>query len=365
MKWILFSAEIYYFLAVLLFLFLSLLKRVDAGRDFSLAFFLAALGVVVNAATIRLEGLLFLNTYQVDLFSQVIKAMLSMGLFLVICICGNLEGVEHRRHPEFYLLLFTCTLAMMMLVSAVHLLTIYVALELSSYSLYILVALRRERDIGLEAGLKYFLIGITASALMLFGLAILYGTIQATYVRDIIEVLPGVIDRPLVVIGLLFALCGFFFKLAVFPFHFWAADVYQGAANQVAAYIATASKVAAIAILVRMVALSGGDSHYLAQVLVALSIISMTIGNLAALVQKDLKRLLAYSSVAHAGYVLIGILSMSPDGYASAIFYALAVLIMKFTSFLVVVKVADDGSNLQNPLHGLIQAVDTRGQNPL
>jgi NADH-quinone oxidoreductase subunit N len=347
MKWILFSAEIYYFLAVLLFLFLSLLKRVDARRDYFLALFLAALGVVVNVASVRLEGLLFLDTYQVDLFSQVFKAMLSMGLFLVVCICSNLEGIEKRHHPEFYLLLFTCTLAMMLLVSAAHLLTIYVALELSSYSLYILVALRRQRDIGLEAGIKYFLIGITASAVMLFGLAILYGTIQATYVRGIVEVLPGAIDRPLVIIGLLLALCGFFFKLAVFPFHFWAPDVYQGAANQVAAYIATASKVAAIAILVRMVALSGGDSRYLVHVLVTLSIISMTVGNLAALVQKDLKRLLAYSSVAHAGYVLIGIISMSPDGYASVIFYALAVLIMKFTCFLVVVKVAHNGQNIE------------------
>jgi NADH-quinone oxidoreductase subunit N len=347
MNWILFSVEMYYFLAVVLFLFLSMLKKIDTGRDYLLALFLAALGVIVNVATVRLEGLLFLGTYQVDLFSQVFKAMLSLGLFLVVCICGNLEGVEKRRHPEFYLLLFTCTLAMIMLVSAVHLLTIYVALELSSYSLYILVALRRERNIAVEAGIKYFLVGITASAVMLFGMAILYGTIQATYIRDIIEVLPGAIDRPLVVIGLLLTLCGFFFKLAVFPFHFWAPDVYQGAANQVAAYIATASKVAAIAILVRMVALSSGDSPYLVQVLVTLSIVSMTVGNLAAIVQKDLKRLLAYSSVAHAGYVLIGILSVSPDGYASAIFYALAVLVMKFTSFLVLVKVADNGRNIE------------------
>ncbi|MGD2270011.1 MAG: NADH-quinone oxidoreductase subunit N [Desulfobacterales bacterium] len=347
MNWILFSVEIYYFLAVVLFLFLSMLKTVDTGRAYVLALFLAASGVIVNVATVKLEGLLFLGTYRVDLFSQVFKAMLSLGLFLVVCICGNLEGVEKRRHPEFYLLLFTCTLAMIMLVSAVHLMTIYVALELSSYSLYILVALRRERNIAVEAGIKYFLVGITASAVMLFGMAILYGTIQATYIRDIIEVLPGAIDRPLVVIGLLLTLCGFFFKLAVFPFHFWAPDVYQGAANQVAAYIATASKVAAIAILVRMVALSSGDSPYLIQVLVTLSIVSMTVGNLAAIVQKDLKRLLAYSSVAHAGYVLIGILSVGPDGYASAIFYALAVLIMKFTSFLVLVKVSDNGRNIE------------------
>ncbi|MCG6917216.1 MAG: NADH-quinone oxidoreductase subunit N, partial [Deltaproteobacteria bacterium] len=126
-----------------------------------------------------------------------------------------------------------------------------------------------------------------------------------------------------------------------------APDAYQGAANQVTAYIATASKVAAVAILTRMVALSSGSSIYLVHVLVTLSIASMTLGNLVAIVQKDMKRLLAYSSISHAGYVLIGILSMDQSGYAGAIFYAMAYLIMKFTCFLVVVKVAYDGSDLK------------------
>jgi NADH-quinone oxidoreductase subunit N len=147
-------------------------------------------------------------------------------------------------------------------------------------------------------------------------------------------------------IGLLLTLCGFFFKLALFPFHVWAPTVYQGAANQVTAYIATASKVAAIAILIRLVALTGGTNLNLAHVLIALSLLSMTLGNLVAIIQKDFKRLLAYSAIAHAGYVLIGILSMSESGYASAIFYAVAYLVMNFTCFLVLIKVAHDGHNL-------------------
>lgn len=182
--------------------------------------------------------------------------------------------------------------------------------------------------------------------MMLFGFALLYGSVHAAYLVEILKILPNVINRPMVIVALILLLTGFFFKLAVFPFHFWAPDVYEGAANQVATYIATASKVAAIAILTRIVALSGGASTYLVHILVTLSIVTMTIGNLAAVVQKDLKRLLAYSSVAHAGYVLIGILSMTAAGYSSAIFYALSVLMMKFTCFLVLVKVADDGRNL-------------------
>jgi NADH-quinone oxidoreductase subunit N len=347
MKWFLFVPELYYFAGGMIFLFLSMAKQANPRRDYITALFLAIIGVAVCLASIRQEGLLFFEAYRVDLFSQVFKVLLSIGLFLIISICSNLNGVAKRYHAEFFLLLFVCTLAMMLLVSSVHILSIYVALELSSYSLYILVALRKNERFGLEAGLKYFLVGIFASAVMLFGVALLYSTTKATYVTEMIRVLPGLLDSPAVVIGLLLTLCGFFFKLAVFPFHFWAPDVYQGAANQATAYIATASKVAAVAILIRMVAVSGDGSIYLVHVLVTLAIVSMTVGNLAAIVQKDFKRLLAYSTVAHAGYVLIGILSMNAAGYMSAIFYVTALLFMKFTVFLVVVKVADDGRNIE------------------
>ena len=347
MKWFLFYPELFYFAAGMIFLFMSMAKTNSPRRNYFTGLSLAVLGVMICLASMKQEGLLFFQAYQVDLFSQVFKVLLSIGLFLIISICSNLNGVAEKYHPEFYLLLFVCTLAMMLLVSSVHILTIYVALELSSYSLYILVALRKDKQIGLEAGLKYFLVGIFASAVMLFGVALLYSTAKATYVTEMIQVLPGMLDTPAVIIGLLLTLCGFFFKLAVFPFHFWAPDVYQGAANQATAYIATASKVAAIAILSRMVAASGDGSTYLVHVLVTLAIVSMTVGNLAAIVQKDLKRLLAYSTVAHAGYVLIGILSMNTAGYAGAIFYATALLLMKFTVFLVVIKVAEDGGNIE------------------
>ena len=358
MKWMIFSPEIYYLLVSLWFLLLSMMPRAKARHNYFSALFLAAAGVVLCLIMVNSDGSLFLNAYQVSLFSQVFKVLLSLGLFLVICLCPNLSGIKEKHHPEFYLLLFVGTLAMMMLVSSVHLLAIYISLELSSYSLYILVAFRREKDIGIEAAIKFFLIGISTSAVMLFGLALLYGTTQATYLNDMIQVLPDVIDNPAVIIGLLLTLSGFFFKLAVFPFHFWAPDVYQGSANQVTAYIATVSKVAAIALLIRMVALTdtGAAGNYLVQILAILSVVSMTVGNLAAIVQKDIKRLLAYSTVAHAGYVLIGILSMNQAGYSGVIFYALALLLMKFTAFLVVVKIADDGRNLQlDQLAGLHQ----------
>ena len=343
MNGLIFAPEISFLAVAAIFLILSVM-RPNSRRDFSMALFLAALGMVVTLSTIRLEGSLIHGAYRIDLFSQVFKGLLSLGFFLVVCLCSNLTGIREKQHPEFYLLLATCTLGMMLLVSSLELLTMYVALELASYSLYALVPLRSGGQ-QMEAGVKYFLTGIATSALMLFGLASLFAATQTTLISELAMKLPGLLTSPMAFIGLLLTLCGFFFKLALFPFHVWAPGVYQGAANQVTAFVATATKVTAVAMLIRLVSMSGGSTS-LAHVLIALAIISMTYGNLVALVQKDFKRLLAYSAIAHAGYALLGVLSMNETGYAASVFYAGAYFSMTFICFLVAVKVASDGRNL-------------------
>lgn len=351
MNWIVFSPELWLLATAGLFLGRSML-RPDPARDHVFAMVTAAIAVGVALAGLGFSGDLFAGTYRIDLFSQFYKCLLTIGLFLVVCLCRDRTGVREDLQAEFYLLLAVSTLAMMMLVSCVHLLTIYVALELSSYTLYILVSLRRDRVRGIRAGLKYFLVGASASAVMLFGLALIYGTTGEAYLVRLMAGLSIYAAQPAFTLGLIMGLCGFFFKLAIFPFHIWAPDVYEGAANPVAAYIATVSKVAAIGILVRMAAL--GDTAYFVDVLAVLAITSMTVGNLAALAQQDFKRLLAYSSVAHGGYLLIGVLSMGDAGYAAATFYALAVLVMKFTCFMVVVNVTvGDGNPTVADLAGL------------
>jgi NADH-quinone oxidoreductase subunit N len=347
MKWMIAAPEIYYFAAALWFLLVSFVTRPDPKREQATAFILAILGIAVCLGSVWSNGYLFIKAYRADLFTQVFKVLLAFGLFLIATVCAEMPDLRRRNIRDFYLLLFTCTLAMMLLVSADHLLAIYLSLELSSYSLYILVALRKEGTFGLEAGIKYFLVGTFASAVMIFGMALLYSATGSAYLTEIAKTVPAIIDRPVVMFALVLILGGFFFKLAVFPFHFWAADTYQGAMNQVAAYIATSSKVAAIAILLRVVALVGQGSVYLGNALVILSIVSMTLGNLAAIVQKDIKRLLAFSTIAHSGYIIIGILAMNTAGYTSAVFYAIALLLMKFTVFFVIIKVAYDGRDLQ------------------
>jgi NADH-quinone oxidoreductase subunit N len=343
MSWLILGPEIYFLAVAAVFLVLSV-TRSSGRHDFSVALFLAAIAVAVTLAAIRMEGSLAYGAYRVDLFSQVFKGLLSMGFFLVVCLCSNLNGIQEARRSEFYLLLATCTLGMMLLVSSVELLTLYVALELASYSLYALVPLRSGGQ-QMEAGIKYFLIGIATSALMLFGMASLFAATETTLISEMALKLPNLLNTPMAFVGLLLTLCGFFFKLALFPFHVWAPSVYQGAANQVTAFVATATKVTAIAMIVRLVSMGRGNTS-LAHVLIVLAVISMTYGNIVALIQKDFKRLLAYSAIAHAGYALIGILSMNPTGYAAAVFYAVAYLAMTFTCFLVAVKVASDGRNV-------------------
>jgi NADH-quinone oxidoreductase subunit N len=347
MNVMLFGPELYYLGVALIFFGLTLRRKVQVKADYQIALGLAGLGVVVTAACLFQQGDLFFKAYRVDLFSQIFKFILALGLFLVLTISHNLAHIEARDHGEFYLFLTTTTIGMMMLVSAVELLTIYVALELSSYSLYILVPLRRGDGIDVEAGIKYLFIGAVSSGFMLFGLSYIFGATQTTYLAEILPKMAQLVNSPIGLLGLLLTLAGFFFKLSVFPFHFWAPDVYQGAANQVTTFIATASKAAAAALLVRLAALGVSYGYSFTQGLVILSIVSMTLGNLVAIVQKDFKRMLAYSSIAHAGIFLMGVLTLKEAGFIGVIYYALAYLVMNFTVFMVLSEVATDGRDLK------------------
>ncbi|MCJ7833135.1 MAG: NADH-quinone oxidoreductase subunit N, partial [Deltaproteobacteria bacterium] len=292
---------------------------------------------------------------RVDLFSQTFKCLISLGLFLVVVLGRKLKGIEERLQPEFFMFLSLSSLGLSLMVSSVELLTIFIAMELSSYSLYVLIPIRNQaHGQQMEAAIKYIIFGAAATGVMLFGMSYVFGVTGSTYLVDILQKMPLLLKEPIAIIGLLLVLCGFFFKLAVVPFHFWTPDIYQGAANETASFVATMPKLGAVALLLRLVSLAGSGAVDLIQVLVLLSAVSMTIGNLAALVQKDLNRLLAYSSIAHAGYVLLGVLTLNAAGFSAAVYHISAYLLMNVACFLVVCSVSRQGENVTiNDLSGL------------
>jgi len=265
----------------------------------------------------------FPGIYRVDFFSQLVKTALAVGYLLVVVISKDPRTLRAATWHEFPLFLLLSTVGMMMMVSATELLTLYISMEMSAYPLYIVVALHRNRAIGSESSTKYMIQGMAASAISLYGMSFLFGLLGSTYFSALGAQLGIVALQPVFWLAMVLILSGFLFKLAVFPFHFWAPDTYQAAPHEVVTFIATASKVAAVALLCRIVALVIPSSESLLHarpVLMWLSIAAMTLGNLAALRQKDLKRLLGYSAVAHGGYILVGIQALSGLGLTAALF---------------------------------------------
>jgi len=342
----LFLPELYLLLLALLFFVQSLWQSPTRVNQL-LALWLSAIGVGIGVLSLPLSGELFSRTYRVDLFSQAFKVLIQIGLFVVIFIGRDLKSIPARIHPEYCMFLFLSSLGLTLMVSSVELLTIFIAMELSSYSLYILIPLRKQSFvIHMEAAIKYIIFGAAATGVMLFGMSYLFGLTQSTYLPVLIQKLPLLLTQPLGVVGLLLVLCGFFFKLAVIPFHFWAPDVYQGAANDTTTFIATMPKLAGLALLLRVASLGGPHNLDLVRILVLLAALSMTFGNLVALVQQDIKRLLAYSSIAHAGYILLGVLTLNVNGYAAAFFHITAYLLMNLACFMVVCTVSRQGEDV-------------------
>jgi len=268
---------------------------------------------------------------------------------------GKRNEIEDGYLAEYFMFLGFSTLGLMMLVSSVELISIAISLEISSYSLYVIVPLRKSQTkIQLEASMKYLFFGAISSGIMIYGMSYLYGMTQSTFLSKIIFILPKFLDQPIGILAIILTLAGFFFKLSLFPFHFWAPDIYEGASNTTTTFIATVPKVAAAALLIRIVTMASSADPVFVTILIVLAALSMTFGNIVGLVQKDIKRLLGYSGIAHAGYLIMGILAMSKDGNAAAIYYMVVYLFMNLGVFYVVLLLARSGENITlNDLSGL------------
>ncbi len=319
-----------------------------AARRAALCMAVTTLGAAALAAT--QSATLFAGAYRVDAFSQFLKIVLSLGFVLVLLLNGELPDIRPEVKPEYYLFLTLSVCGLLMLVSCIDVITLVVALQLAAFPLYLMVPMRRERTgqrSQMEAAIKYLMFGIAANGVMLFGLSYLFGLTGTTSLPEMMRRLDPFLDSPFAVAGLGFTFCGLFYKLAVFPFHFWTPDVYEGAAHETAGFVASLPKIGAVAVMVRFVSLAGPESKTLAGLLTLLAVASMFYGNLLALAQTDLKRLLGFSSIAHAGYGLIGFVALDPAGYTAALFYIVGYLFMVVACFVVVARVARDGVNVQ------------------
>ncbi len=327
------------------FLFLSLADRKDSLFFWARAMALA--GLVVTLTSVAGEGQLFSGAYRIDLFSQIFKVLISAGFCYVVFMFGSEDEVESRYLPDYLMFLTFSTLGLMMLASAVELISIVISLEISSFSLYAVVPLRRSQTgLQLEAAVKYLFFGAASTGVMLFGMGYLYAMAGSTFLADITRVLPAFISQPVGILAVALTMIGFFFKLSLFPLHFWAPDIYEGASNTTTTFIATVPKIAAVALLIRIAMLAPSASLPLANILMILAALSMTVGNLVGLIQKDVKRLLAYSGIAHAGYLMLGVISLGSGGGASAIYYIAIYLFMNLACFYVITLMSKSGENV-------------------
>ncbi|MFH1033343.1 MAG: NADH-quinone oxidoreductase subunit N [Pseudomonadota bacterium] len=315
---------------------------------------LAALaGVVAAALSLSCNGTMFWDAYKIDGLSQFFKFAVAVGFAIASLNASSQPTLEPGKRADYFLLLALSAWGLMLLASSVELITIYLALEISSYSLYGLIPLRGKDARASEAGIKYILFGAAATAISLFGLSYILAAQHSSYLSVLVAKSWSWAEAPLGLAGLSLFMVGFFFKLALFPFHFWCPDVYDGTSNETAAYAATLPKLGAVVVLIRLAALLKPGLE-VTTVLAVLGALSMTFGNLAALTQQDIKRILGYSSVAHAGYVMVGLVAASSRGLAAAGFYSLVYLLMNLTCFWVICRLSTDGRNLQlNDLNGL------------
>lgn len=332
-----------------LILFIFSLGKPASGTIKNVALGFAALTLVVALLCLKSEGKLFYSTYQIDFFSQLFKTLIALATLIVLIFSDAKGDVQDETRAEYYLFLFMSVLGLMMLVSSVELLSIFVSLELSSFAVYIMVPMRNNTNASgnqVEAGIKYLLFGVMATGLMLFGMSYMYGLTGSTQLPVIAEKLTQLYSQPAAVIAIVLVLAGFFYKLALFPLHFWVPDIYEGASNETTAFIAAVPKLAAVALLLRLITLVSSEGEVIVNVLMVCAVLSMFYGNLSALIQKDVKRLLGFSGISHAGFVLVGLLTFKLTGYATAMYYITGYVFMNLACFLVICSVSEKGKNV-------------------
>jgi len=302
---------------------------------------------------------LFNNMFVDDLMSDVLKLFSYLAVSMMLVYSRTYLLTRGLFTGEFLALVLFTLMGMMVMISASSFITLYLGLELLSLSLYAMVALQRDSATATEAAMKYFILGALASGLLLYGMSMLYGATGSLNVNEISHAIQqGVANKPLLVFGLVFIVSGLAFKLGAVPFHMWIPDVYHGAPTAMTMLIGTAPKLAAFAFTMRILVegMQPLMEHW-SSMLAILAVLSMAIGNITAISQTNIKRMFAYSTIAHMGFLLVGVLSGGIEGYGSAMFYAVIYVLMSLGGFGMIMLMSREGfeADSLNDFKGLNQ----------
>jgi NADH-quinone oxidoreductase subunit N len=334
-------------------------KKRAPGVVSVLAMVMLALTVVLTVFMNKGDALAFNGLFVTDQFAVFMKVLVLLGSIVALLMSDGFIQRERMNRFEYPILVIFATLGMMMMISANDLISLYIGLELQSLSLYVLAAFQRDNLRSTEAGLKYFVLGALSSGMLLYGCSLIYGFTGSTSFTVLSTELSvhGAGSVGLVV-GIVFLCAGLAFKISAVPFHMWTPDVYEGAPTPVTAFFAAAPKIAAIALLIRVLMEPfGGLVDEWRQVIIAISAASMVLGAFAAIAQKNIKRLMAYSSIGHVGYALVGLAAGSEIGVRGILLYMTIYMIMTLGTFACILCMRRNGVMVEeiDDLSGLSQ----------
>ena len=292
--------------------------------------------------------IIFSGSFILDNMASIFKVFMA-GSTMVALVYTRHYLTEHKLfRGEYFVLVMLSMLGMMVMVSGYSLLTLYLGLEILSLSLYTLIAIARERAGAIEAALKYFVLGAIASGLLLYGMSMIYGISGSINITDIATFAANstLASREMLILnfGLVFLVIGIAFKLGAVPFHMWVPDVYQGAPTSVTMFLSTVPKIAAVAMLVRILVDGMGAMHaYWSDLFMVMALLSIALGSVVALMQTNIKRMLAYSTISHIGFILLGFVTGVVEGYGAAVFYVLVYILMSMAAFGMIILLNKEG----------------------
>jgi NADH-quinone oxidoreductase subunit N len=317
---------------------------------YGLSQFSLALTLVVVLWSLGDRGMTFSNTYIKDGLSDLLKIFICIVNMLVLLYSVNYLKARQLMQGEFFVLAVFSTLGMLIMVSAYHMLTLYLGLELMSLCLYAMVAMQRDSAVATEAAMKYFILGSIASGMLLYGMSIIYGVTGSLAINEVALAIANTTGNETILsFGIVFLVIGIGFKFGAVPFHMWLPDVYHGAPTAMTLFIAAAPKIAAFALIIRLLAEGLLDlQNYWQDMLVMLAVLSMILGNVVAIAQSNLKRMLAYSTISHVGFLLMGVLSGTEEGFAASLFYTLIYALMTLGAFGMILLLSRQGFEAEN-----------------